>query len=136
MTIIGHPAIAYPPFIKVSSLQEIAHTQAAQILWFDPMQCDKDTGYTLANHCCKYQVPYAVRVNNITDLLIYANLQAKYLIVHFEDSLQDAMQYQKIIEHYLLDCKLLYPIKNDAQIQKVAKCGIDGVIFKQVLGNI
>lgn len=134
MIIIGHSAIAYPPFTKVSSLKEIAHTQASQILWFEATQ--NKEGYTLANHCCQYQVPYAVMINNITDLLIYAHLQAKYLIVHFKDSLQDAIQYQKIIEHYLLDCKLLYPIENDTHIQKVAKCGIDGVIFKQVLGKI
>lgn len=130
MIIIGHPAIAFRPFVKVENIKDIAGTQASQFLWFDAhlqTEC-----FMLANHCQSHQLPYAVMIHSINELLIFNALEPKYFILH-PHTLNDASSYQKLIEYYLLESKLLYPIDSQDELQKVAELGIDGVIFKQVL---
>lgn len=135
MIIIGHKAIAYSSFVKITSIDEISSTNQSCIVWFDSSTFTQEEGLELAKHCCEYEVRYAVMIYTLSDLLLYAALLPQYLII--PKSVQHkAKQYQAIIEHYLLDCKLLCVIKSNAQLAKIAQMGIDGVIFKQVLDNI
>lgn len=130
MIIIGHQAIAFQSFAKIENLKDIAHTKASQILWFDAGL--ESAHFKLANHCQAHQLPYAVRICSINELLLFSALEPKYLILH-TDVLSYAQEYQKLLEHYLLDCKLLYPISSQDELCRVAQLGIDGVIFKQIL---
>lgn len=130
MIIIGHQAIAFQDFAKIENLEDIARTKASQILWFDAGL--ESIHFALANHCHAYQLPYAARISSINELLLFSALEPKYLILH-ANVLNNAQEYQKLIEHYLLDCKLLYPISSQDELCKVAQLGIDGVIFKQIL---
>lgn len=130
MIIIGHWAIAFQNFAKIENLNDIAHTKASSILWFDAGL--ESTHFELANHCQAHQLPYAVRICSINELLLFSALEPKYLILH-ANVLGYAQEYQKLLEHYLLDCKLLYPISSQDELCQVAQLGIDGVIFKQIL---
>ncbi|MCX2717493.1 hypothetical protein OQH61_07085 [Helicobacter sp. MIT 21-1697] len=135
MIIIGHCAIAYQEFSKITSISDISHTDASHIVWFDTNELLQEQAFALGKHCYEYKVNYAVIIHSLEELLIYANLMPQYLILH-KDMQSQAKAFQGIIEHYLLDCKLLCVIKSSAHLPKIAQLGIDGAIFKQVLDNI
>ncbi len=125
MIIIGYDAIAAEKFSKITSLEEIDATQG--LVWFE---ASKDAEHILALHCLQNSLAYAVRITSIKELLIYANLGAKYVILQ-----RSPEQYQKIAETYLLDTKILYVIKSIEEIEELARMGIDGVIFEKVFLN-
>ena len=130
MIIFGHEMIAYPRFVRVESIEAIKHTQASQILYFDTSTLGLGRALELAKHCEGFECAYSVGVESIKELLLFSALGAKYVIAH---SLELAQALQPIIEQYLLDCKLLCVIENEEILESIAKSGIDGVIFKQVL---
>lgn len=136
MIIIGHNAIAYPTFVKVENIDSIISTKTGAIVWFDSTKLKSSLSFSLANHCKEYQISYAVIIEDIKNLLIFSSLNAKYIILKPNMKLEKILQMQKIAESYLLDSKILCVIDKDSQIEKFAKNGIDGVIFKQVLCNI
>lgn len=125
MIIIGHHAIAYKKFKKINSIEEINSTDNSSIVWFDSVD---DKGYILSHHCLENEVVYAIALDNITDFVIYANLKPAYIILEKSPEI-----YQKIAETYLFDSKILYVIEDEEEIQSLAKLGIDGVIFRQLL---
>ena len=123
MIIIGYYAIASEKFSKVSSLEEMETTQG--LVWFESSE---DKMHSLSRHCQQNAILYAVKIQNIKELLIYGALGAKYALLH-----KSPESYQKIAETYLLDIKILYVIEDIEEIEEVAKMGIDGVIFEQIL---
>lgn len=135
MIIIGHSAILYEKFTKVASIEEIANTHSSCLVWFDTDSLGKNLSYDIAAHCHTNQVNYAVMIRSIEELLIISALMPKYIILP-QNLQHEAKSFQNIIEHYLLDCKLLCVIKKDSQLVKIAQMGIDGAIFKQVLDSI
>ncbi len=123
MIIIGHKHIPCESFKSITTTKEIHKT--SQILWFyDSLE----NGFGLAKKCAESNIAFSVHISNITNCLLYASFNPKYLLIS-----QNAKTYQKIAEHYLLDSKILQIIKNESTIQNVAKKGIDGVIFKHHL---
>lgn len=132
MIIIGHYAIKYEPFRQIQGIEEILHTSQNTIVWFDTAKL-KEKGFEIAAHCYTHQIDYAVMIHSLEELLLYAALFPKYLIL---PKAHKAKSYQALLNHYLLDCKLLCVIKSNAQLTKIAQLGIDGVIFKQVLDTI
>ncbi|PAF50831.1 hypothetical protein [Helicobacter sp. 13S00477-4] len=125
MIIIGHKAIAYPKFKEICSLSGIASVPNNIMIWF---YGDRDKDYVLSKHCCENNIKYAVYVDNIKDFMIFAALKPAYVILD-----QSPEIYQKIVENYLMDLKILYMIEDEEEIQILAKIGIDGVIFRDVL---
>lgn len=126
MIIFGHQAIEAPRFRRVENREAIKTIPANEVVFFESSS-DKD--YALGRFCYEEEVAYAVQVNSLTELLIYAALGAKFAVL--ADFLQS---YQKIAEHYLLDTKILTIIERESQIEEVAKLGIDGVVFSHFLG--
>lgn len=123
MIIIGYDPIMSEKFSKITEIKQIDTTQG--LVWFLAKE-DKDFSFSL--FCKQNNVPYAVKIESIKELLIYAKLDAKYVI------LQDfPKQYQQIAETYLFDTKILYEIEEIEEIEEIASMGIDGVIFKKVL---
>ncbi|WP_104697005.1 MULTISPECIES: hypothetical protein [unclassified Helicobacter] len=123
MIIVGYEPIAFEGFSKIEKKEQIDTTQG--LVWF-LSQDDKD--FSISSFCMQNNVPYAVKIESIKELLIYAKLNAKYVI------LQDSpKEYQQIVETYLLDTKILYVIEEIEEIEEIAKMGIDGVIFQKVL---
>ncbi|PAF48724.1 hypothetical protein BKH41_05520 [Helicobacter sp. 12S02232-10] len=125
MIIIGHRGIAYPKFKKIVGFDGIALTDNSSIVWFE---ANEDKGYVLSHHCIENNIKYALRVDNITDFVIYASLKPLYIILEKSPEV-----YQKIAETYLMDSKILYVIEDEEEIEQLAKMGIDGVIFREVL---
>lgn len=123
MIIMGYYPIVSESFSKISDIEGIDNTQG--LVWFDSSD---DKMFFLSRFCLQNNVPYAVKIENIKDLLIYANLKAKYVLLQ-----KSPEKYQKIAETYLLDTKILYIIEEIEEIEEIAKMGIDGVIFEQVL---
>lgn len=127
MKIFGHPHIPHPVFKRIHSTQDIDKILASNLIWW---QADDDLQRQFAHFCKEHQIPYAVHIQNITELLVYANLNAKYLIISDKASL-----FQSLVKEYLLDCLLLYTINQEKEISTLALQGIDGVIFQHLLNN-
>lgn len=123
MIIIGHNALQYPKFRAIKNISDIDKTLANEIVFFSD-------DFELAKHCNACEVAYAVEIKRIVDLLIYANLGAKYILIR---SKKFAQICQKIANEYFLDTKILLVIKDDKGIESAAKKGIDGVIYENIL---
>ncbi len=127
MIIIGYEGIEHERFSHARDVRDLENSQ--NLVWFDD---ENPNTLELAKLCKEAGIAYAVRVSSISALLIYAALGAKYAIVGCSKPL--LQECQKIAEHYLLDTKILAVIEDSAQIEEAARMGIDGVIFRNVLG--
>ncbi|MGP1580972.1 MAG: hypothetical protein ACTTH5_08165 [Wolinella sp.] len=144
MLIFGHEAIVCKRFAHVKSIEEIRATSADQIVYF--YECD-DMDFCLSKHCHKEKVPYAVRSDSLVRFLIYAQLQASFVLVdsrvgnlmprdeHFleQERQSPVKRIQTLADHYLLDTKVLLVIKEEREMELAAFLGIDGVIFSHFL---
>lgn len=126
MKIIGHPYIPHQDFSKIKTLQDIDYVLPDTMIWWEASQ---DRDYGLARFCQENQIPYAVEIQSLKELLIYTNLDAKYLIA----SKESASSFQAILKEYVLDSLLLCKINQESEIEKLALEGIDGVIFQSLL---
>ena len=125
MIIIGHPWVPSPKFCKVFSIEEIKNTQPNQIVLLEPL----NESHSIAKYCQSNSLTYAVTVNTLNDALFANALGAKYVICE-ED---DANIIQPIATEYLFDTRLLVLIHNEKEINKIARMGIDGVIFVEAI---
>jgi len=121
MILIGHPWVKSPEFCRVFSQDDIKASRPDQIVLLEPLV----DSHKLAQYCQEHNTVYAVGVNTLDEAL-YANaLGASYMICD-EDT---ALMIQPIAETYLFDTKVLVLIHNEKEISKIARGGIDGVIF-------
>ncbi|ANV97953.1 hypothetical protein BBW65_03680 [Helicobacter enhydrae] len=124
MLIIGHQAIPYPKFVKIHSIQDINHTLANEIVWFSSTE---DEDFHISTFCHTNQVCYAFYASTPSDLVIYANLGAKYIITH------SLFELQEIARDYLLDTQILFVIDDMQEIAEMIAKRVDGVILASVL---
>jgi NAD(P)H-dependent flavin oxidoreductase YrpB (nitropropane dioxygenase family) len=121
MVLIGHPWVKSPEFCRTFSQNDIKASRPNQIVLLEPLV----DSHNLAQYCQENKITYAVVVNTVDDA-IYANaLGASYIICE-EDA---ALMIQPIAETYLFDTKVLVLIQSEKEIAKIARGGIDGVIF-------
>jgi NAD(P)H-dependent flavin oxidoreductase YrpB (nitropropane dioxygenase family) len=121
MILIGHPWVKSPEFCRVFSQEDIKASKPNQIVLLEPLV----DSHKLAQYCQENGIVYSVVVNTVDDA-IYANaLGASYMICE-EDA---ALMIQPIAETYLFDTKVLVLIHSEKEIAKIARGGIDGVIF-------
>jgi len=121
MILIGHPWVKSPEFCRVFSQDDIKASKPNQIVLLEPLV----DSHKLAQYCQDNKITYSVVVNTVDDA-IYANaLGAAYMICE-EDA---ALMIQPIAETYLFDTKVLVLIHSEKEISKIARGGIDGVIF-------
>lgn len=123
MIIIGHKALQSPKFRAIQSIDDIDKTLPNEVVFFSD---DLD----LARHCNECEIAYAVEIWRIVDLMIYANLGAKYIVIRRKKL---ARICQKLANEYFLDSKILLVVAGESGIEMGAKLGIDGVIFECVL---
>ncbi len=121
MILIGHPWIESPEFCRVYSKEDIEKSRPDQIVLLEPLV----DSHTLAQHCRNNEIAYAVVVNSLDDA-IYANALGALYMICDEDT---ALVIQPIAENYLFDTKVLVLIHTEKEIAKIARGGIDGVIF-------
>ncbi len=125
MIIIGHPWIKSNRFFKVFSIKGIEKSQADDIILLEPLV----DSHAYAVHCQENNVPFAVVANNLEDALFANALGAKYIICE-ED---DALMIQPIANEYLFDTRILVLIHSEKEISKIARGGVDGVIFADAI---
>ncbi len=125
MIIIGHPWIKSNRFFKVFSIKGIEKSQADDIILLEPLV----DSHAYAVHCQENNVPFAVVANNLDDALFANALGAKYIICE-ED---DALMIQPIANEYLFDTRILVLIHSEKEISKIARGGVDGVIFADAI---
>lgn len=124
MLIFGHSHITMPYFRRVENIQNIQTSPSDSVVWFR-----HDESFALLKHCKEFEIPCAVMVENVIDFMLCAHFSPRYLLV---DS--HAEEYQKIIDTYLLDSKLLCVVEDLSAIKTLASFGVDGVITKAYLG--
>ena len=125
MIIIGHPWIKSNRFLKIFSIKGIEKSQADDIVLLEPLV----DSYTYAQHCKANNIPFAVVVNTLDDALFANALGAKYIICE-ED---DALMIQPIANEYLFDTRILVLIHSEKEISKIARGGVDGVVFADAI---
>jgi len=125
MIIVGHPWVKSQKFCKVFSYENIKDSKTSDILLLEPLV--DSNGY--AKYCQENSIAYAVVVNSLDDALFANALGAKYIICE-ED---DALMIQPIAQEYLFDTRILVLIHSEKDISKIARAGIDGVIFAEAI---
>jgi len=125
MIIIGHPWIKSSRFCKVFSIEDIKKSSADQIALLEPLV----DSHTYAAYCQTNNIAFAVVVNTLDDALFANAFGAKYIICE-ED---DALMIQPIAQEYLFDARILVLIHSEKEISKIARGGIDGVIFAEAI---
>lgn len=127
MIILGHPAIACEPFVKVSNLLELDQTPPNSVVFFMFDQ-------TLLDFCQKNNIACAVAVDEyhetieqtITKVMFCHAFDVRF-IVFKTDAIYEAM---KVAQNYLFDAKLLKIVNDEKAIGKEAMLGIDGVLIQ------
>lgn len=125
MIIIGHPWIKSNRFFKVFSIEGIKKSEANDIILLEPLV----DSHTYAEHCQANAIPFAVVVNTLDEALFANALGAKYIICE-ED---DALMIQPIAQEYLFDTRILVLIHSEKEMSKIARGGVDGVIFADAI---
>ena len=125
MIVIGHPWIKSQHFVKVFSAEDIKNTQTNDIVLLEPLV----NSYSYAQYCQNNSIAYAVAVKTLDDAVFANALGAAYMIC--EEAA--ALMIQPIAQEYLFDTRILVLIDNEKDISKIAKGGIDGVIFAEAI---
>ena len=125
MIIIGHPWIKSSCFSKVFSMADIQKSKVKDIVLLEPLV----DSHAYAAYCKENNITFAVAVNTLDDALFANALGAKYIICE-ED---DALMIQPIAQEYLFDARILVLIHSEKQISKIARGGVDGVIFAEAI---
>jgi hypothetical protein len=125
MIIIGHPWIESSRFCKVFSQEEIQKSEVNDIVLLEPLVEAID----LAKYCQSNDIPYAVTVNTLNEAIFCNALGASFIICE-ED---EACVIQPIAQEYLFDTRILVLIHDEKDIVKIARSGIDGVIFAEAI---
>jgi hypothetical protein len=121
MILIGHPWIESEKFCRAYTVEDIRKAEERRTILLEPLV---DT-HPLAQYCHQNGIEYAVVINSL-DEAIYANaLGAKYVICD-EDT---ALMVQPVANEYLFDTRILVLIKSEKEVSKIARSGIDGVVF-------
>ncbi len=118
MILIGHSEIQSPLFYRIESSEQIALTPSNSTLFFDYSP-------SLSHYCFDNNLPSAVHVKHIKELILAHAMGASYCVV--DKSL--AINAQKIADDYLFDSKILLLSHDENDIEFAAINGIDGILF-------
>lgn len=125
MIIIGHPWIKSSRFRYAFSQEDIKQIQADDIVLLEPLS----DSHMHARYCQANHIPYGVVVSTVEDAVLANALGASYIICE-ED---DALEIQPVAQTYLFDARVLVLVYDPKKISKIAKEGIDGVLFAEAI---
>jgi len=125
MIIIGHPWVESPKFCKIFTVNDIKNIQVNDIPLLEPLTDSQ----AIASHCQKNAIPYAITVNSLNEAIFSNALGAQYMVCE-ED---DALIIHPIAQEYLFDTRVLVLVHDEKEISKIARSGIDGVIFPEAI---
>lgn len=125
MIIIGHPWIKSSRFRYVFSEEDIKQTQADDVVLLEPLA----DSHAYARYCQANHIPYGVVVNTLEEAILANALGASYIVCE-ED---DALMIQPVAQTYLFDARVLVLVYDVKSISKIAREGIDGVLFAEAI---
>ena len=111
-------------FVYVKTLQDIKNSPNNATLIFE--YCD--SSLEIYNFCKINNIQYAVKVNNIKEMIFCTNLNAKYI---FCDTIQNAKVFQKTVDEYLLDTQIVLLVDDFKNIKEIVKNKIDAIKIKE-----
>ena len=121
MQIFGHPWLESESFYAVSSLEEIRQTPSNTTIELAPLSLSLE----LAQYCYVNNIPYAIKVESISNAIFSNSLGAKFMLVTQEL----ARELMPIAQNYLFDTHILAYVRNELDLEKMAKIGVDGIIY-------
>ena len=122
MILIGDNLIPFENISFIFNIEEIKNTKANSTILF---YYDDE----IILYCYENELPYAVIVTSIKEAIYSNNLNAKYIISQKELSIE----LQKIADNYIYDSKILAIIDSNEEFEKIAKCEIDGIIYRYLI---
>ena len=128
MIIMGHPWVKSVKFCKIFSVEDIKKTKPNDIVLLEPIR----NSHKLAEHCQENDIPFAVAVNSLMDAIFSNALGAKYIICK-EDH---ALMIHPVAQEYLFDTRVIVSIEDEKEIDKIARLGIDGVVFSEAMVSV
>ncbi|MDK9692927.1 MAG: hypothetical protein OEL19_01610 [Sulfurimonas sp.] len=128
MIFFGHRFLASKSFYHIQSIEAIQNTPPSSTLFVVFSENNLD----IIEHMKRNQLPFALSIKNITELLYASALGTSYIIV--EKNL--AKTSQNIAQEYLMDAKVLAFISDEEDIEELGLLGIDGVIFADAIVKI
>ncbi|QOP45032.1 hypothetical protein [Sulfurimonas paralvinellae] len=128
MLLFGHRFIKNTLFYHVFDIENIEKTPSSSRIYLTFSEKNLD----IITHLQLNQIPFALGVTNITELIYASALGASFIMVEKEL----AKTAQSIAENYLFDAKILVHINKEESIEEMALLGIDGVIFPQAIVKV
>ncbi|MDZ7817129.1 MAG: hypothetical protein U5K55_00335 [Aliarcobacter sp.] len=122
MILIGDKIVPFENIFFISNIDEIKNTKANSTILFN-----YDDEILL--YCYENELSYAVIVKSIKEAIYSNNLNAKYIISQKEL----AIELQKIADNYMYDSKILAIIDTNEEFEQIAKCEIDGIIYRDLI---
>ena len=122
MILIGDKLIPFENIVFIFNIEEIKNSKANSTILF---YYDDE----IILYCYENELPYAVIVTSIKEAIYSNNLNAKYIISQKELSIE----LQKIADNYIYDSKILAIIDSNEEFEKIAKCEIDGIIYRDLI---
>ena len=122
MILIGDKLIPFEDIQKISNIEDIENTKANSTVLFDYDE-------QILSYSYKNELATAVVVKSIKEAIYCNSLNTKYIISQKEL----AVQLQKIADNYMYDSKILAIIDSNDEFEQIAKCEIDGIIYRNIL---
>jgi hypothetical protein len=121
MLLFGHSFIQNEHFYRIADIDAIAKTPSSSLVYFSFTQENLD----IISHCQLNSVRFALKVQNITEIIYASSLGASYIVVPKEL----AKTAQNLANNYLFDAKILVRSDEEEDIEEFALLGIDGILF-------
>ncbi len=125
MLLFGHRFITNDEFFHISNIDSIEKTPPSSTIYIEFEEKNLD----IIEHLRLNQIPFALNINNIKELIYASALGANYITLHQKL----ARTAQSVAENYLFDAKILVHISVESEIEEMALLGIDGVIFPEAI---
>ena len=122
MILIGDKLLPFENISFLSNIKEIENTKANSTVLFEYNE-------EILIYSYKNELATAVIVKSIKEAIYCNNLNAKYIISQKEL----AIELQKIADNYMYDSKILAIIDSNDEFEQIAKCEIDGIIYRNIL---
>lgn len=128
MIFFGHRFIQSQNFYHIQSIEAIDNTPPSSTIFLEFSEQNLD----IITFASSSEIPMALHVKNITELLYASSFGALYIVVEKEL----AKTAQNIAEKYLFDAKILVFVTDEREIEELGLLGIDGVIFPNAIIKI
>ncbi|MDR2080953.1 MAG: hypothetical protein LBP54_03580 [Campylobacteraceae bacterium] len=119
MIIIGYKLVDFTPFHTVKKAEEIIKSPVI-------FEFSEENFALFRAICKKKEIVFSVETNSVKEALLANAAGASYIVAKTKKA---AKKIQRIAEYYLFDAKILLKIKDENEIEKAAKSGIDGVLL-------